>query len=188
MMMRFLINDPVVSEIDPNVSYPQVGVGFMYSNKAFYGGFSLPKMIDLDTLTVGGSRFFPHYYAVFGGKIYTNNDKLLIRPEVWIRHAYDDVRSFNFSDRIWLFDIGVNLRYELSDNLDNYLMSNLSIDSNYSARLGVGLVTKMSDKYDLKFGANYSTQPQYFRAGGTFELSLAVLMRTGGLSQGVMSP
>ena len=179
---EFRANDPVISELEPNITYPQVGFGFMYSNKAFYAGLSLPKIVDIDTLANGGNRIFPHYYAVFGGKIYTNNDKLLIRPEVWIRHAYDDIRSFNFSDRIWLFDIGVNLRYELGDNLENYLLSNLSIDSNYSARLGVGLVTKMSSKYDLKFGATYSTQPQYFKAGGTFELSLALLMRSGGLN------
>ena len=177
---NFLSTDNAAGNIEGfQTNYPQVGVGFMYSSKAFYLGFSMPKIVDINPEGTSSTRVFPHYYGVFGGNIYTNNDKLLIRPEVWLRHAYDDFRTFNFSDRTWLFDIGVNARYELTSNMDNYLLGNLSIDSNYSARLGVGVVTKVTSQYDLKFGATYGTPPRFFQIGGTFELSLAILMRSG---------
>jgi len=156
--------DRVLAEGDTKEYLFDPGIGIFYTNKAFFTGISLPKIVGI---TANGSRQrLHHYYVIFGTTIQKQLGPFkTIEPFLWLRTVRDNAAQMN-----------LNIKAEFNALIPMWVV--FGIDNSVAIHLNYGLIIPMGGRRDLRMSFGYDNQVTFFNElGGTYELSVSWLMR-----------
>ena len=151
------VNDRTEYLFDP-------GIGVFYTNKAFFAGFSLPKIVGI---TSNGTRErLHHYYFLFGTTLQKRMGPFQsIEPYLWLRTVRGTAAQMD-----------MNVKAQFHSRIPMWVI--LGIDNTVAAHFNYGLILPINATHDLRLSVGYDNRITLFdQLGGAYEFSIAWLMK-----------
>jgi type IX secretion system PorP/SprF family membrane protein len=173
------ISDPQLSMNSPNIVAPNMGTGVYYHTKSFYGGFSIPRLIDNQVRFDGGGaiktskvQFKKFTYYFTAGNMFTINDEFKLRANAMVKYVaaapiqIDLGANLLFKDMFWT---GLSFRSGSAISLLLGYQVNSQFLVNYSYDYGVNQIQKYSQgshefvlSYLFAYKGKKVVTPRYF--------------------------
>ena len=171
--------DPQLSSNSPNLVAPNLGMGLYYHTKTFYGGLSIPRLIDNQLkFDNGGSvkssqvKFNKMTYYFTAGNMFIINEDLKIRANAMLKYApsapvqLDLGGNFLIRDMFWA---GLSYRTGSSISILLGYQVNSQFLVNYAYDYGVNQIQKYSQgthefvlSYLFAYKGKKVITPRYF--------------------------
>jgi len=171
--------DPQLSQNSPNIIAPNLGTGVYYHTKSFYGGFSIPRLIDNQvSFNNGGAvktskvEFNKFTYYITAGNLFTLNEELKLRANTMLKYVsgaplqIDIGGNFLIKEMLWA---GLSYRSGSSIALLLGYQVNSQFLVNYSYDYGVNQIQKYSQgshefvlSYLFAYKGKKVVTPRYF--------------------------
>ncbi|MCU0359592.1 MAG: type IX secretion system membrane protein PorP/SprF [Bacteroidia bacterium] len=148
------ITDPQLSMNSPNIVAPNMGTGVYYHTKSFYGGFSIPRLIDNQvSFNNGGAvktskvefKKFTYYFTA--GNMFTINDEFKLRANAMIKYVASAPIQLDLGANLLIremFWTGLSFRTGSAISLLLGYQVNSQFLVNYSYDYGVNQIQKYS--------------------------------------------
>jgi len=171
--------DPQLIQNSPNIVAPNLGAGAYYHTKSFYGGFSIPRLIDNQVnFSSGGSvrtskvEFRKFTYYITAGNMFTINEDLKIRANTMIKYVKAAPLQIDLGANCLIKDIfWAGLSYRSGSALAFLLgyQVNPQFLVNYSYDYGINQIQKYSQgshefvlSYLFAYKGKKVVTPRYF--------------------------
>lgn len=158
--------DIQISQNTPNMISPNFGAGLYYSNKNFYAGLSIPRMVD-DGYMFNSSGAFEknislspkkfHYY-ITAGYLYSINEDVKLKPQAMIKMVQNAPVQF---------DVNVNVL------MKNFIWAGLGYRSNSNIAAIVGV--QINPQFLVCYSYDYGTTKIQKYSQGSHEITLSYL-------------
>ncbi len=173
------ISDPQLSTNSPNIVAPNMGTGVYYHTKSFYGGFSIPRLIDNQvSFNSGGAvktskvQFKKFTYYFTAGNMFTINDELKLRANAMVKYVAAAPLQLDLGANLLIKDIiwtGLSFRTGSAISLLLGYQVNSQFLVNYSYDYGVNQIQKYSQgshefvmSYLFAYKGKKVVTPRYF--------------------------
>lgn len=173
------ISDPQLSLNSPNLVAPNMGTGVYYHTKSFYGGFSIPRLIDNQVSFSGGGavktskvQFKKFTYYFTAGNMFTINDELKLRANAMIKYVAAAPLQMDLGANLLIkemFWTGLSFRTGSAISLLLGYQVNNQFLVNYSYDYGVNQIQKYSQgshefvlSYLFAYKGKKVVTPRYF--------------------------
>ena len=159
----------VISKLNPNV-----GVGFLYSEKKFFAGFSVPyllenKMYDIESVLSEATQ--NRLYYLHGGLTLEPNKDLKIKPSTQIRVQDGSPLSFDLNcNFIYKETIGLGLSYRVVDAII-FLFE-----------------LRVIDNFHIGYAYDHTTSGLNQFSNGSHEIMINYRVKIGKLHKGLLCP
>ncbi|MFC2124453.1 type IX secretion system membrane protein PorP/SprF [Bacteroidota bacterium] len=167
------LNDPnlggVINKLNPNV-----GVGFLYSEKKFFAGFSIPyllenKLYDIESVLSEAKQ--SRLYYLHGGITLEPNSNLTVKPSVQFRLQHGSPFSFDLNCTFIYKDrIGLGGSYRVYDAMI-FLFE-----------------LKVLENFHIGYAYDYTTSEINKFSNGSHEIMLNYRVKLGKLHKGLQCP
>lgn len=173
------ISDPQLSINSPNLVAPNMGTGVYYHTKSFYGGFSIPRLIDNQVSFSGGGavktskvQFKKFTYYFTAGNMFIINDELKLRANAMIKYVAAAPLQMDLGANLLIkemFWTGLSFRTGSAISLLLGYQVNNQFLVNYSYDYGVNQIQKYSQgshefvlSYLFAYKGKKVVTPRYF--------------------------
>lgn len=172
--------DPQLNQNTPSMVAPNFGTGVYYHTKTFYGGLSIPRMIDnqVNFSTNGASikttkvEFKKFTYYITAGNMFTLNEDLKLRANAMIKYIANAPMQFDLGANLLIKDMfwtGLSFRTGSAMSLILGMQVNKQFLVSYSYDYGVNQIQKYgqgSHEFVLNYLFAYKGKkvvtPRYF--------------------------
>ncbi len=171
--------DPQLMQNSPNIIAPNLGTGVYYHTKSFYGGFSIPRLIDNQVSFNGGGavktskvQFKKMTYYFTAGNMFTLNDELKLRANAMIKYVAAAPMQIDIGANLLIKDMfwtGLSFRSGSAIALLLGYQVNSQFLVNYSYDYGVNQIQKYSQgshefvlSYLFAYKGKKVVTPRYF--------------------------
>ena len=172
--------DPQFSQNSPSIVAPNFGFGAYYNTKTFYGGLSVPRMIDNHLKLSSGSAvkrtskldFSKFTYCIIAGNVFTLNDELKLKANGMIKMVQsapmqlDLGASAIFRDMFWG---GLSFRTGSAMSIILGIQANKQLFVSYAYDYGLNKIQRYSQgsheivlSYLFSYKTNKITSVRYF--------------------------
>jgi len=171
--------DPQLVQNSPNIIAPNLGTGVYYHTKSFYGGFSIPRLIDNQMNFSGGGavktskvQFNKMTYYFTAGNLFTLNDELKLRANAMLKYVAGAPMQVDIGANLLIKDVfwtGLSFRSGSAIALLLGYQVNRQLLINYSYDYGVNQIQKYSQgshefvmSYLFAYKGKKVVTPRYF--------------------------
>ena len=141
-------SDPNLSGVDKKFN-PNVGVGVFYREKNFYGGISVPYLLENKIVSSGDLNSLAsqkRYYYIFGGYTAKLSNNIKMIPSTLIRIQEQAPISFDINATFVLYDlVGLGCSYRLQDAVVG--LFELQINENFHVGYAYDFTTSQLNQF-----------------------------------------
>ena len=173
-------SDPQLSQNSPSIVAPNFGTGLYYNTKTFYGGFSIPRMIDNEvkfnpagaSVKTSAVSFKKFTYYFTAGNMFTLTEDIKLRANAMLKYVASAPMQIDLGGNVLfkeMFWAGLSYRSKSSMSLILGVQVNKQFLISYSYDYGVNQIQKYSQgshefvlNYLFAYKGKKVVTPRYF--------------------------